>query len=246
MRTKIIFALLLSSIGSLLISSCGLQGEYQLPVIPISVSVNAFGSIKVSISGSFVTPIGTFSLIGNTTIYEIGEQFEHRILIVRLDNEATVYEIGKDENFEVSFESGDNLFKKVNLEYQDSQNIVLHIESSAFSTLSWTGDDRVLSGDPEIWLPQYKDFPENWAVLYDRELTNSEIAQNYVYSDTVLASFTSWRRITSYQKLFLAQNICDLNSGLLDISVQAIVFRDSEGARQNRSEEHTSELQSLA
>ena len=46
----------------LIIIGCGPEAEvgYQPPLVPVKISVNTNGDIKVKLSGSYATPVGTF------------------------------------------------------------------------------------------------------------------------------------------------------------------------------------------
>ena len=114
------------------ITGCGVTGEvgYQPPIaIPIRISVNTEGEINLGLSPSYVTPIGTFDLDLGGTVYSLRGQYTSRLLIVRVDNEATVYELEEGKDFKVNFDDDNTLYKKVALEYESDGDIVLELES---------------------------------------------------------------------------------------------------------------------
>ena len=100
----------------------GLWAGYQPPLVPIHVKVNSKGDVTVSVSASLPTPIGTFDLSPNTSIDSIQKQYRTRLLIVRVDGKATVYELSEGKDFRVSFDDNNTLYRQVSLDYQGSKN----------------------------------------------------------------------------------------------------------------------------
>ena len=81
------------------------------PLIPIRIGLNTAGRLSVTFSGAVATPIGVFDVgvSGSTPIVEkinalrnSGELPAKRLLIVRVDGEATIYELDRDSRFDVS------------------------------------------------------------------------------------------------------------------------------------------------
>jgi hypothetical protein len=102
---------------------------YQPPIVPIRVSINNYGEVRAGFSGSIDTPIGTFDIGGSTSVYSLQNEYQNRILIVQVDNEATVYELEQGKEFHVDFDDSNRLYKKVALNYKTNGNIVLELES---------------------------------------------------------------------------------------------------------------------
>lgn len=121
-----------------ILSGCGTTGNsdpeveigYQPPVIPVRVSINTRGELKVGLSGNIVTPIGTFDIGGGMSIDMLRGQYTQKVLIVRVDGEAVVYELEEGKEFNVTFDDNDTLYQKVALNYETNGDIVLELESA--------------------------------------------------------------------------------------------------------------------
>lgn len=111
-------------------TSCSMGAEigYQPSFVPIRVSVNSRGHINLSVSRGIATPIGTFDINSSQTVYSL-RQSEARVLIVRVDNKATVYELVEEEDFRIEFDDDGTLYRKVSLDYQADGDITLELES---------------------------------------------------------------------------------------------------------------------
>lgn len=112
-------------------AGCDSEIGYQPPGIPIRISVDAGGNIKLSTSASLSTPIGTFDLDVGQTLWSLRQSFRNEVLVVRIDNKVTVYKLPKDRSFKVEFVGDDTLYKKVRLETEPDGDIVLELESTA-------------------------------------------------------------------------------------------------------------------
>lgn len=119
----------ISIIISLFLTSCVLTGSYQSPFL-IGVSVNSEGQVNVGLSPSVSTPIGTFTLSGETTVMSLRDIADKRLLIVRVNSQATVYTIEEGKEFKVEFKDNGTLYSQVNLVYETDGDIVLELESA--------------------------------------------------------------------------------------------------------------------
>ncbi|MDW8317596.1 MAG: hypothetical protein RMN53_07130 [Anaerolineae bacterium] len=106
-------------------------------MVPIRVGVSSRGVVTVTLAERLTTPIGTFDLgiSGSIPIRHEINQLRYsqalatkRILIVRVDDKATVYELEPNKEFEVSVSSGAG-YRKVDLAVEADGDIVLEIES---------------------------------------------------------------------------------------------------------------------
>lgn len=116
---------------TILLAGCGVAGEvgYSPPIIPVRISINTRGEINIGLSHEFCTPIGTFDLGIGGTVYSLRNQYDNRVLIVRVDNQAVVYELAAGQEFRIEFDDDNTLYKKVALEYESDGDIVLELES---------------------------------------------------------------------------------------------------------------------
>lgn len=154
------FVFLMHLICLLIIAGCGPEIEvgYKPPIaIPVRVSINTNGEIKVGFSGDIVTPIGTFDISAGTSVNTLRAQFDNKILIVLIDDEAVVYELEEGKEFKVNFDDSNTLYKKVALIYESNGDIVLELESvqqanPSSDDLSNTGSQ---TADPEVFLRDY-------------------------------------------------------------------------------------------
>lgn len=110
----------------------GCKGEvgYQPPYIPILISIDTEGNISASISERIVTSIGTFSVSTSRTISSIRSGYSGPVLIVRVDEAATVYELTQGEEFRIHFDDERTPYKRVGLIYEVDGDIVLELEST--------------------------------------------------------------------------------------------------------------------
>ncbi|MBV6467009.1 MAG: hypothetical protein PGMFKBFP_02341 [Anaerolineales bacterium] len=135
----------LSVIAALLIIGCQPEAEigFQPPIVPVRVSINSSGELKVGFSGQIVTPIGTFDVGGGATIWSMRKQYDQKVLIVRVDDKAVVYALEEEKEFKVTFDDGNTLYKKVDLKHESDGDIVLELESGAPSVIYYTADPGV-------------------------------------------------------------------------------------------------------
>lgn len=120
------FIMLFSLVG------CGGEVEvgYSPPIaIPIRVAMNSHGNLSVDFSGQWVTPIGTFDIESNADIYSIQSRYDNNVLIIRVDEEAVVYELQSGKEFRVDFDDDNTLYKRVALKYKTNGDIILELES---------------------------------------------------------------------------------------------------------------------
>lgn len=117
-----------------LLSGCGggernIEVGYQPPFIPIRVAVDRWGNVSVSSSYQLSTPIGTFDLTMGYSIAAIRRDADYPVLVIRVDDEITVYELSPDNSFEVKFDSGNQYYREVNLVRDRDGDIILELES---------------------------------------------------------------------------------------------------------------------
>lgn len=122
-----------------------LEGGYTLPLIPIRIGIDSKGEIELSISKSFVTLIGTFDIGAKSTIYTIRQGNAGRLLMIRVDEEVTVYRLKEGEDFQVEFADDKSLYRKVSLEYDANGDIVLELESAGSRSSSSVGSHTSVS-----------------------------------------------------------------------------------------------------
>jgi len=109
--------------------SCTTEIGYTLPVIPIRIGINATGAVTIGIAPSYSTPYGTFDLHSGTTIQSIRNKVDNRVLIVRIDKKAVVYELEEGREFEVIYDDENVFYKKVGFFYQSNGDIILELET---------------------------------------------------------------------------------------------------------------------
>lgn len=118
----------------------------ELPVIPLDVAIDIRGKISVNARAiiKVPTPIGTFKFspggisLSAKDIQEIENSYKSkRILIIRVDDETTIYEIEKGKKFDITLKSDDKLYKKIRINNKPSdENETLVIELESVKTLS--------------------------------------------------------------------------------------------------------------
>ena len=119
--------------AALLIWACQPEAEievgYQPPVIPVRISINSRGEVNASASYEWVTPIGVFDVGGGVSVNAIRNDYSSNILIVRVDDKASVYELKEGARFDVSFDDSNTLYKKVAFHKEPNGDIILELES---------------------------------------------------------------------------------------------------------------------
>jgi hypothetical protein len=174
---------------------CGGQGEigYKPPiVIPIRVSINTNGELKVELTKEIVTSIGTFDFGGGVTIFSVKGQYEQKVLIVRVDDKAVVYELEEGKEFHVSFDDSNTLYRKVALQYESDGDIVLELES-VNGVASPAPSATSPGGEPSNITDNFYDMPEDGEVLNrfctdDWETCRSVAVSNANWQDIEVAS----------------------------------------------------------
>jgi hypothetical protein len=118
----------------------------KLPIIPLNISLDLNGKISVLVRSDlkFPTPLGEIEVnVGGATlttqdIKEIQNTYRgKRILIVRVDNKVTSYEIEKGRKFNVNIKADSRLFKEVNIANElsdETESIIVEIVSAAKET----------------------------------------------------------------------------------------------------------------
>ena len=209
----------------LIIIGCGPEAEvgYQPPLVPVKISVNTNGDIKVKLSGSYATPVGTFFVGGGVTVASLREEYTNRVLLIRVDDEALVYELEDGKKFDVVFEDENTLYKKVAFIHEANGDIVLELVTVNGSNPPpiveppITENDRQVP-DPEGFLYDYfydvvnrRNYEYLWTLSSDRfKQANSDgDYQDFVSFwntvDNVSVHSLSCTRPSTYKA------ICDIN-----------------------------------
>jgi len=119
-------------LACLLLSACQPQGVvefgYQPPLVPVRISVNSRGEVSASASYTWVTPLGTFDIGGGVSVNTLRNKFSSNVLIVRVDNQATVYELKEGAHFEITFDDRNTLYKKVAFHKEPNGDFILELE----------------------------------------------------------------------------------------------------------------------
>jgi hypothetical protein len=117
-------------------------GTLELP-IPLNLSIDTNGKISLKIRPDLKipTPIGTVKLslggvsMSTKDIEKIEQSHkDKRILIVRVDKEAKIYEIEKGKKFDIKIASNDRLYKTIEIKNEPNnqdETLVVEIESVA-------------------------------------------------------------------------------------------------------------------
>lgn len=138
MEIKYRYILYISSI--FLLIGCQPQGQieigYQPPIIPVRIAINSRGEISAGFSSELVTPAGIFDIGGGVSVNTIRTNYVNNVLIVRVDNQATVYELEEGKEFNIIFDDSNTLYKKVSLKYESNGDILLELESVKVGTNS--------------------------------------------------------------------------------------------------------------
>lgn len=129
--TNIRFIVLVAGLLSLI--ACQPQADieigYQPPYVPVRISVNSRGEVNAEASYEWVTTIGTFDIGGGVSVKTLRSNYPNNVLIVRVDNEATVYELKEGAQFDIAFDDSNTLYKKVAFHKESGGDIILELES---------------------------------------------------------------------------------------------------------------------
>lgn len=160
--------------GVLLAAGCGAEVEvgYQPPLVPIRISIDTSGDIEVELSGSYATPIGIFDVSGGITVASLREEYANRVLIVRVDDEAVVYELAEGKRFSVSFDDSNTLYKRVAFIQEITGDVILELESTSGSAPAPQVEPPTTGGDAQV--PD----PEDFLRGYFHDIVNT---RNYDY-----------------------------------------------------------------
>ena len=115
----------------ILFSACQpVELGYSPPIIvPVRVSINTAGEIELGLSPELHTPIGTFDISFGADVYSLREEYDARLLIVILDDKATVYKLAEGKEFKIAFDDSNKLYRSVNLKQEDDGDIILQLQS---------------------------------------------------------------------------------------------------------------------
>lgn len=117
----------------ILLSACQPQGNieigYQPPYVPVRISVNSNGEVNAEASYEWVTSIGTFDIGGGVNVSALRNKYSSDVLIVRVDEEVTVYELREGAQFDISFDDSNTLYRKVAFHKEADGDFILELES---------------------------------------------------------------------------------------------------------------------
>ncbi|GAB4403390.1 MAG: hypothetical protein OHK003_31240 [Anaerolineales bacterium] len=117
----------------ILLSACQPQADieigYQPPYVPVRISVNSRGEVNAEASYEWVTSIGTFDIGGGVSVNTLRNTYSSDVLIVQVDDEATVYELKEGARFDITFDDSNTLYKKVAFHKEPNGDIILELES---------------------------------------------------------------------------------------------------------------------
>lgn len=149
-RKKLI---VLFTIVTILFASCAPEADvelgYQPPIVPVRISVNSHGRVSAGFSSKVVTPIGTFDIGGSVSVNALRNKYSNKVLIVRVDDTATVYELEEGKHFNVTFDDSNTLYKEVSLDYESNGDIVLELVSVSGNASS-NGDSSSSGNGSEL------------------------------------------------------------------------------------------------
>lgn len=137
------------------------EGGWSPPLVPVRISINHRGIVTVTLAGRLTTPLGTFDLGVSDSISlrrEISqlrnsqELVTKRVLIVRVDDQATVYELEPNREFEIVSVSTGAGYRKVGLTIEADGDITLEIESVELPNVTLAAPQR---RDPSPPIPTF-------------------------------------------------------------------------------------------
>lgn len=123
---------LLTILAVVTLAACEFEVGYQpkLPIpVPIKITFNSRLQLRVEMSRQIQTEIGIFSLEVGADVYSLGEEYQERVLIIRVDDVVSVYPLPVGEQFQVVFDEANQFYRKVALTYEEDGDIVLELES---------------------------------------------------------------------------------------------------------------------
>ena len=134
---------------------CQPQGDieigYQPPYVPIRISVNSRGEVNAEASYEWVTSIGTFDIGGGVSVDTLRGSYASDVLIVRVDGEATVYQLEEGARFDISFDDSNTLYKKVAFHKEADGDIILELESVRVGDSDTSQPSSSGSDSSEYW-----------------------------------------------------------------------------------------------
>lgn len=115
-----------------LLTSCQPQTTievgFQPIIVPVRISVNSRGEVSASASYEWVTPIGVFDIGGGVSVNTIRNTYSNHILIVRVDDQATVYQLEEGAEFDITFDDSNTFYKKVAFHKESGGDFILELE----------------------------------------------------------------------------------------------------------------------
>lgn len=132
-KTRLIW---LVGVASLLIGcqpDAVVEVGFQPLIIPVRIAINSHGEVSAGFSGEYPTPIGIFDISGGVSVSTIRSEYSSDVLIVRVDDVATVYELEEGKQFDIIFNDENTLYKKVAFHKESGGDIILELESVSVS-----------------------------------------------------------------------------------------------------------------
>ncbi len=112
--------------------------DWSPPFVPIRIGVNTVGRVSATFAERIGTPLGIidFGVSGSVPIKQEIDLLRRsealkakRVLIVRVDGQATIYELEPDKQFQVESVSSGAGYRSVGLATEADGDIVLELES---------------------------------------------------------------------------------------------------------------------
>jgi hypothetical protein len=148
------------------LASCGsfrskgeVVGEFgwSPPFIPVRIGVSTAGRVSATFAERIGTPLGIidFGVSGSVPIKQEIDLLRRsealktkRVLIVRVDGQATIYELEPDQQFQVESVTGGAGYRSVGLTTEADGDIVLELESVKPSTAAPAPAQRAAPPSP--------------------------------------------------------------------------------------------------
>jgi hypothetical protein len=113
----------------------------EIPFIPLDINVDLTGKVSLETRSQYKIPtlLGTLKLspggikLSNEDVQKIEEGYEgKRLLIVRVDDDISTYELKENEKFELTINHNDKLFNQISVRNNpsdDPDSIIVELES---------------------------------------------------------------------------------------------------------------------
>jgi hypothetical protein len=108
-------------------------------VVSVQVAINADGAVSVNVLQPYLSLIGTFDISGERSFETVREEMDGRLLLIRVNQDVTVYRVSEDQRFEVELASN-AAYQMSSLEYAPDGDILVEVEA--------TGSDEATEEEP--------------------------------------------------------------------------------------------------